>query len=295
MPSPVETILATIGIPAEDITKITALNEDEQKTFDAKPYAEKVRSNYKTQFENDASFFNDATLEKLPPTVKKQLESGQYARATNVSKGMIAKSLGFSNDEIKDLEADDFKALDQYIPAILDKWTKTKSGDKETQAQLIEARKQLEKYGPDYEKGVEAKYQTQAEHRVTAAIFNAALIGELSSIQGLKIAAGDIAKTANDILQNKYSFERVGDFSVELRQKANPQMKVLKEGSSHELTLREALTDIATERGWIEKEKEAGAGSGSGKMKVEPGKGGILHMIPPHLQEKISKKIATQV
>lgn len=296
MPTPVETILETIGIPADDITKISALTEDEVKTFDAKPYAEKVKSNYQTQFKNDPSFFTDIKLENLAPDVRKQIESGQYARATNVAKEKIAKALGFSADEIKDLEADDYKALDFYVPAITEKWTKTKSSDKEVQSQLIAERKKNEelqtKFGADYEKNIETKYQTQAEQKVTAAIFNASLIGELSTIPGLKIAAADIAKTANDILQSKYSFQRVGDYSVELRQKANPEMKVLKTGSSQELTLKEALHDIATERGWVEKEKEGG--SGGGTVKIEPGKDGVLHMVAPHVQDKISKKIAAQ-
>jgi hypothetical protein len=294
MPKHIVDLLTTLGVPAEDAAKIDTLPEAEQATFDAKPYAEKVKGNYETQFKNDPNFFNNITVENLPPTVKKAIESGQYARATNEAKGKIAKALGFTADEIKDLESDDYKALDFYIPAITEKWTKTKAGDKETQAQLIEARKQLEKYGPDYEKGIETKYQTQAEQKVTAAIFNAALIGELSAIPGLKIPAGDIAATANQILQSKYGFERVGDYSVELRQKANPQMKVLKTGSSQELTLKEALAEIATERGWVEKE-EKDKGKGSGKINVTPGADGTLKMVvAPHLQDKLAKKIAAE-
>lgn len=291
MPIP-QTILTALGISPEDATVIAATPEADQTTFDVKPYTEKVRANYQTQFKNDPEFFSGITIENLPPAVKKTLESGQYARATNVAKEKIAKALGFTEEEIKDLATEDFKSLDFFVPAIAEKFAKTKTGDKELQAQLIEARKKAEQFGPEYETRIKTQYETEANQKISSAIFNAALIGELSAIPGLKIAAADIAKTANDILQNKFGFERVGDYSVELRQKANPAMKVLKEGSSKELTLRDALMDIATERGWIEIQKEGG--SGSGKIQVAPGKDGKLSMIPPHLQDKIGKKIAAE-
>lgn len=291
MPNHVETLLTTLGVTAEDAAAIIAIPEADQAKFDPKPYADKVKANYGTQFKNDPEFFNGITIETLPPAVKKTLESGQYARATNVAKEKLAKALGFNDEEIKDLAGEDFKSLDFYVPALAEKYAKTKAGDKETQAQLIEARKQLEKYGPDYEKGIEAKYQTQSEQRVTAAIFNAALIGELSAIQGLKIPAADIAATANQILQSKYAFQKVGDYSIELRNKTNPEMKVLQNGSSKELTLKDALQELATERGWIEK---AAVTTGTGTTTVTPGRNGTLQMVPPHLQDKISKKIASE-
>jgi hypothetical protein len=117
-------------------------------------------------------------------------------------------------------------------------------------------------------------------------------LGELSAIPGLKITASDIAKTANDILSSKYGFERVGDYSVELRQKDNPKLQVLKPGSSQQLTLKEALTEIATERRWIETETKKEPIIG----KVTPGKDGKLTVdfIPPHLKAIIEKKIAAE-
>lgn len=291
MPTPVETLLTTIGIPQEDITAISSLSEEDQKTFDAKPYAEKVKTNYQTQFKNDPEFFNGITIETLPPDVKKKLEGGQFARAANIVRDRLIKGLGMSEADYADLPEETKEKLESFVPAIAEKYAKTKAGDKQLQADLIEARKKLESYN-GYEDQIKTKYETEANQKVTSAIFNAALIGELSSIPGLKIAASDIAKTANDLLQSKYSFEKVGDFSVELRQKANPQMKVLKEGSSQELTLKEALINIATERGWIDSKKDEGKGSGSIEIKPD-GKGGLT-MVPPHLQSKISTKIAAE-
>ena len=68
-------------------------------------------------------------------------------------------------------------------------------------------------------------------------------------------------------------------------------MKVLKDGTSHEVTLKDALLEIATERGWIEKEKIEDK-TGSGKIEIKPNGKGELSMVPPHLQDKISQKIA---
>jgi len=292
MPKHIVDLLTNLGMPAEDAAKIDSLPEAEQATFDAKPYAEKVRANYQTQFQNDPEFFSGITVDKLPPAVKKQIESAQFGRAAKITTDKLVKALGMTEADYADLPEETKEKIELLIPAIAEKYTKTKTGDKELQNQLIEARKKLEQYGPDYEAGIETKHKTAAEQRITSAIFNAALIGELSSIPGLKISASDIAKTAHDILQSKYGFERVGDYSVELRQKANPQMKVLKEGSSHELTLKDALTELATERGWIE--KPAVATKGNGVVTVTPENGALKMIVAPHLQDKISKKIAAE-
>lgn len=287
----VEAFLTTVGLPAEDVTKMDSLSEEELKTFDFKPYEEKVRSNYRTQLQNDSSFFDDITLEKLPVEVKKRVENSQFGRAANITKDKLLKGLGMTEADYADLSAEQKDKLELLIPAIVDKWTKTKSGDKELQQQLIEARKKIEDFGLDYETKIATKYQTEAEGKITNAIFNANLISELSSIPGLKIAASDIAKTANDLIQNKYGFVKIGEYSVELRKKDNPAMKVLKDGTSHELTLKDALTEIATERGWIDKEE---GGKGGGKIIIKP-TNGKLEMVAPHVQDKISKKIAAEV
>lgn len=290
MQKQIESILTAAGLSAEDITALDAVPEADQPTFDTKAYADKVRTNFATQLGNDPAFFNDITVEKLPPDVRKKIESSQFGRASNIVRDKFLKGLGMTEADLADLTDDQKEKLEQYIPAVTEKYAKTKAGDKQLQADLIEARKKLEAFD-GYEERVTTAANATAEQKVTAAIFNAAMIGELSAIPGLKISAGDIAKTAHEILQSKYGFERVGDFSVELRQKSNPAMKVLKQGSSQELTLKEALTEIATERGWIEK-PQAG-GSGSGTVTVAPVKG-TLAMVPPHLQDKISKKIAAE-
>jgi hypothetical protein len=287
----IETILTSIGLPAEDVAAIVAVPEAEQEKFDASPYLSKVKTSYQTQLQNDPGFFNDLTLEKLPADVKKKLESGQYARATNVAKEKLAKALGFTPEEIKDLETDDYKALDFYIPALTEKWTKNKSGDKQLQQQLIDARKKIEEFDGLDEK-LKVKYESESNQKISDVVFNAVVISELSSIPGLKISASDIAGTANSILKSKYAVERVGDFGIELRQKSNPQMKVLKDNSSQELTLKEAIQEIAVERGWAEKEEPVDPKTGKGKVKVEPEKGKLI--MAPHLQKKINDKIATE-
>ena len=284
----IQDILIAAGIPAEDAEKIDSLPEADQATFDSKPYMDKVKESYKTQFQNDPDFFTDLTLEKLPPAVKKKVESAQYGRAANVMRDKFLKGLGMSDADISDLTDEQREKLEQFIPAVTEKYAKTKAGDKQLQQDLIEARKKLEGYD-GYEDKIKVKYETESNQKIAAAIFRANLIGELSRIPGLKISASDIAKTADEIVNSKYAFERVGDFGVELRQKANPQMKVLKDNSSHELTLSEALLEIAKERKWVEEEKEQR--NGSGIIKVTPGKEGLMAGIPPHLQDRISSKI----
>jgi len=288
MPKHIQDILIAAGIPAEDAEKIDSLPEADQATFDSKPYMDKVKESYKTQFQNDPEFFTDLTLEKLPPAVKKKVESAQYGRAANVMRDKFLKGLGMSDADIADLTDEQREKLEQFIPAVTEKYAKTKAGDKQLQQDLIEARKKLEGYD-GYEDKIKVKYETESNQKIAAAIFRANLIGELSRIPGLKISASDIAKTADEIVNSKYAFERVGDFGVELRQKANPQMKVLKDNSSHELTLSEALLEIAKERKWVEEEQEQKKGGGT--IKITPDKNGALSMVPPHLQDRISSKI----
>jgi hypothetical protein len=294
MPKHIQDILIAVGIPAEDAAKIDALPEAEQATFDAKPYVDKVRSNYSTQLANDPAFFSDITLEKLPPEVKKRVESAQYGRAANITRDKFLKGLGMTEEDIADLTPEQKEKLELYIPAVTEKYAKTKSGAKEVQEQLIAARKKLEEFD-GYEEKLKAKYDTDYNQKYTSAVLNSALLGELASIPGLKINAADIAKTAYDLLSNKYGFERVGDYSVELRQKDNKAMKVLKPNSSHELTLKEALLEIATERGWVEAKQEGG--SGSGKVTITPNGNGqlqIKNVVSPHIADKISKNIAIE-
>lgn len=292
MPSAVETFLTSIGMPAEDITKITSVPEDQVDKFDAKPFVEKVKTNYTKQLQNDPAFFNDLTLEKLPTEVVKKIESSQFQRSANIMKGKLMKGLGMTDADLADLTDEEKEKLEAYVTAVANKFTKTKAGDKQLQADLIEARKKLESFDGIEEK-IKTKYETESGQKINSAIFNAVMLGELSSIPGLKIAASDIAKTANDILQSKYGFERVGDYSIELRNKTNPAMKVLKDGTSHELTLKDALFQIATERGWIAETEEEEQVTGGGKVTIKP-KGGKLTMVAPHLQDKISKKIASE-
>lgn len=291
MPSHIETLLTTVGVPAEDIAAVTGLKDTD--TFDPKPIVDKVKSSFQTQFQNDPTFFEGLTVEKLPPQTRKKLDDNAFGRAQGIATQKVLKAFGMSEADYADLPEETREKFESLIPAIAEKYTKTKSGDKETQAQLIEARKQLEKYGPDYEKTIEEKAKTEANKTISAAIFNASLVGELSSIAGLKIPAGDIAATASQIIQSKYGFERIGDYGIELRQKANPNMKVLKNNSSQEMTLKEALTEIATERGWIDI-KDPEGGKGGGTVTITPGKDGTLKMVPPHLQDKIGKKIAAE-
>ncbi len=290
MPKHIQDILVAAGIPAEDAAKIDSLPEADQAAFDNKPYVDKVRESFKTQFQNDPEFFNDQTIEKLPPAIKKKIEAQQFARTTNIVRDKYLKGLGMTEADIADLTDEQKEQFDQFIPAVAQKYAKSKAGDKQLQQDLIEARKQLEKYGPDYEKGIADKYQSESDQKIAAAIFRANLIGELSRIPGLKISASDIAKTADEIVSSKYAFERIGDFGVELRQKANPQMKVLKDNSSHELTLSEALLEIAKERKWVDEQTKPT--TGSGVVTVKPGANGALDMVPAHIRDKISSKIA---
>ncbi len=290
----IETLLTSAGLPAEDVQKIMSLPEAEQEKFDVKPFVDKVKSNFSAQLANDPEFFSNITVDKLPAAIKKQIEAEQFGRAANISRDKVLKGLGMTESDLEDLPEDQRKKIETLIPAVIEKWTKTKSGSKETQEELIRTRKELERYAGLEEK-LKTQYETEANTKVKSVIFSAALVSELSSLPGLKIAASDIAKTASDILTSKFAFEKVGDFGIELRQKDHPELQVLKTGSSQQLTLKEALAEIATERGWIEQPSDAKK-SQKGTLTVAPDKNGksALVGVAPHLENRISQKIAAQ-
>src|SRR6185369_335834 len=138
----IETLLTNAGLPVEDVQKIVSLPEAEQATFDPKPFVEKINSHYSTIHQNDPAFFNSVTIDKLPPSIKKQIESEQFGRASNIHRDKVLKGLGMTEAEFEDLPESDRKQIEKLIPVALERWTKTHSGSKETQEQLIEARKQ---------------------------------------------------------------------------------------------------------------------------------------------------------
>lgn len=288
-----ETILTGLGVAPEDISVLDAVPEAEQETFDVKPFAEKVRTNFQTQFKNDPAFFNDLTLENLNPEVRKTLERAQYGRAATITRDKLLKGLGMTEADYADLTTEEKEKLELFVPKLAEKYAKAKAGDKQLQADLIDARKKIEQF-EGLEDTLKTKYESESSEKVTAAIFKANLISELAAIPGLKIAASDIAATAANILNGKYAFERVNEYGIELRNKEKPTMKVLKGSTSQELTLKDALMEIATERGWVEKQDDKAGGQGAGKIKIEPNGKGSLNMIPPHLQDKIGSKISAE-
>lgn len=293
MPSHLETLAAAVGVPAEDLTAVAALKDTD--TFDPKPIIEKVKGNFKTQFQNDPAFFEGLTVDKLPADTKKKIETEQFGRAAGIVKQKVQKIFGLTDADLANLTQEQRDKYEELIPAMAEIFTKSKSGDKVTQQQLIETRKayeELKALSDAQETTLKTKYETESNQKIDSALFSAALIGELAQLEGLKISAADIAATANSLLLSKYGFARVGDYGVELRRKDNPAMKVLKGNTSQELTMKEALQEIAKERGWLAEGKDSG--KGGGKVGIEPDKGGALKMIAPHLQSVIANKIASE-
>ncbi len=293
--NPVQTVLAAVGLPAEDIAAIISVPEDKVSEFNVKPYADKVRSNYSTQLANDPAFFTDLTVEKLPKETVKKIESAQFGRASNIVRQKLLKGLGMTEADYQDLPEDQQKDIETFALAMAEKYTKSKANDPKLQQDLIEARKKLEAFGPDYEAKIKTEAEKSADVKISTAIFNANLVAALAAVPNLKIPAADLAKTAADALLNEYGFAKIGDFAIELRQKANPEMKVLKNGSSHELTLGEAVIELAVKRGWADKEDApVDPKKGGGRVDIKPTNGGLKAVVPPHMQKTIEDKIAAE-
>ncbi len=253
-------ILAAVGIPAEKITELNKLTPEQMKEFKLDDYIAPVNSAYETKLLNDGNFLNKIPVEKLPDSIKKSIETGQYGRFMNELKEVATKELGL---EMTEFPEDVQKSLKQFFRKANELYTTKKAPDSKTlialQQQLQDALRGKETVEGSISTkiaealaGEKTKHSTQLEKLLTML--------QLSSLDGykLKVKPEYIVDAMLGKLKGKYSLNfdpETQGFSV--NQKDHPGLKAL--NGSNEITFTDALLEQLQSDGLIDKIEGGGS------------------------------------
>lgn len=259
-------VITAAGLGADAVKAIMDLPED-AKDFSPDDHVSALRDNVATGLKNDPKFYEGINRDHLPKEFLKTLEGEQYGRAANIARSNILKNIGMKEEDFKDL-GEEGKKLDVFIPAVIKKFTEGKITDKQLQEALQAANvkiQDLEKQIPDLEKKYEAEYGTKM-----AAFQNGQnVLATIAKIPGLKVSASLVGRTVQEQLASKYTLALVNGQTV-LRQLDKPDLKVLVDNNTTELTLERAITEILTKEEAIDpKAAKKGTERESGKTKTD--------------------------
>lgn len=239
----VEKVLTASGLTADQIKALNELPAD-APDFKEDVYTAPIRTSVETAVKNDPKFYETLNKASMPAEFYKQLETEQYGRSVNVVKANILKAVGLTDKDFADL-GDEGKKLEVFGPAFAKKLSEGKVTDKELQQKLIEANKQIDEF-TQKEPEIEKKYKDQFDGRMQDFQLRSSVLTALTGVPGLTAPAKYLVGDLVNQLKSKYGFEFPDENSVELRQKANPTLKVLDTKGTSELTLAQAINIILT-------------------------------------------------
>lgn len=280
-----EQVLTAAGLPAEKVTELMGLAED-HADFKPEGYVEPVHKTVETKVINNPEFYAKISKESIPKEFLKQLEGEQYGRVANIVRDTMLKATGLSLEDFKEL-GDDGKKIEVFTPAFVKKLNKGEISVQDLQKKLMEANTEVERL-KGLEPELDKKYKGQYDGQVAEFQFNGGVLAHLASVQGLTAPARYIVNDIASQLKAQYAFAIVNGAPV-LRQKANPELAVLINNGTQELTLGAAINKILTDDNLITKDKKLDKSSGGEKIDVGP-EGGKLKM-SKNVESKINKRI----
>lgn len=240
----------------------------------------KVKTSFETQVKNDPKFWETLDENNVNETFKKKIEAQQYGRATNIVRQKTLKAFGLSEDDFTELPAEEKNKLETFITRAAEKYASSKAGDKQLQADLVEARKKLETLEAAIPER-EGVIKTEAETRFNSEKLDFIILAELASFADLKAPAQYlVGKIAAELkAENAFAFNGL---TAKPMQKDKPTLEVL-EGSKV-LTLKDLIEKKLKADGLIgEPKKEA---KKTGTVDIDPDDEGGL-AISSHILEKI--------
>lgn len=274
-------VLQNLGLTPEQVAEIAKIDEATVKDFKPETYISQIH----TGLYNNNEFLSKIPTEKLPESVIKSAEAGQYGRFINEAKGFIEKTLGV---DLKDLSEAETKSVKGILTKSFEKYG-AKMNNPEA---LKELQTNLQKTIAEKE-GLEQTHTTKLTEEVNRvkSESNQTLTRLIvrTTLQEIGITAKPKFATleAIEYLNNQYSLVPQGD-TISIRQKVNPELDVLK--GSKPLTLEEALTEFATKEGILKPAtKEEQQESGTVKMNVEKGS---LSILPDYIRESIENNLS---
>lgn len=279
----IEAVVKATGLPDD---QVKALNElpDDAPDFKPDTYVAAIRTNVETQVKNDPKFYEGINKENLPKDFLKTLETEQYGRAASIVRSNMLKAVGLSEKDFSEL-GEEGKKIDIFTPAFVKKLGEGKVGSKELQDKLIEANNKIQ----ELETGlpaIEKKHADAAEAKIAEYQITGSVMATLSAVQGLKAPAKYLTGNIVSQLKGKYALKVDGD-TVVLRQKDNPDLKILFDNGTKELTLAGAIEQILTADDLVDKKKTTTTTTTT--TKVETGAGGLK--ISGNVNDKIAKRL----
>jgi len=281
-----EQIVTAAGLTADAVKAIVDLPAD-AKDFTPDAHVTALRENVATAVKNDPKFYDDLTLDKLPKEVAKALEQAQYGRAATIVRTNILKAAGLKEEDFKDL-GDDGKKLEVFTPAFMKKVTEGKVTDKELQAAVQAANTELEALKAQMPE-LENRYKGEYEKKVEAYEVKTGVLSAIAATPGLKVSPKLVLSDTLERLRGQYHLALVNG-EVVVRQKDKPDLKVLVDGNTRELTLARAVTELLTTEGAIDADAaKKKVDRTTGKVIVEPDKKGGFQL--GHTQSKIQQRM----
>lgn len=238
-------ILSALGLSSEQIDRLEAMTPEELRELKVDDFTGQVKSNFKTQFLNDDTFLESIPEEKTSKSVKKNIESAQYARFMNEMKD-AAREL---NIDFSDLSAENQKSLKGFYRETFKKGL-SKAGNTQALVELQDKLSQTLADKSNLEATTEKKIQDAiaAETRKYGAkLEKAAINSVLNGIKGLTVKPEYIAEGVLNKVKDNFTPKFNPDtMAFDLKQKSNPELDVLKADGKKQ-TFNEVVMDILKE------------------------------------------------
>lgn len=290
-------ILAALGVNVDTLKKLNELTPEQLKEFKLDEYVAPITTTFETKFLNDNSFLKKLSADKLPPEILKTIESNQYGRFMTEMKEVAEKELGLKIDGFTE---DENKSLKKFFRKANQEYVATKAGDKTTltdlQKQLATALQEKETVENSTQKKIndaisleKGKYGSSIEKLVVKSY--------LTSLRdlGYELKANPeyIVDAVANKLKTSFSLNLNDDFSIDLKQKDNPQLDVL-DGGGKKKTFNDALIETLTSDKMITKLEEGKDAQGKPVVTVKVEGDGKSSVIPEYIAANINKNIEAE-
>lgn len=278
-----QSILTSLGIEA---AQAQSLLTDENPDITGAVSA--IRANVETQIKNDPNFWNGLDEKNIPELYRKKIEGAQYARATNETRLGIMKKFGLNESDYAEI-GDDVKNYGAFLEHTAKLVGNKNNIDPKLQADLIEAKKQLEVFEnekPTIEKTFKDKYEAEYNAKVADML----ILSSVAGVAGLKANASYVSPVVADKLKQQYHLEISGN-NIELRQKENHNLKALNSQGTKEISLSEAITAILKSDNMIDEGTQTNAPR-SGTATITPVNGSL--QVSGHISQKMEALLAAE-
>lgn len=236
--------LQGIGVDQTIVDNLEKLEGDAAKGYDPKTDVEAVTNATKNKYLNDDEFLKSIPENKISPDILKKVESGQLTRFQNEMKELAMKELGFEEKDFEDLKPKEkesvIKATARFITSKHLEKKGNVQGLKDMQTQVQQLTEKLEAKDADWQE--KSKQELEKVNGVASArIIKNVTKAVLATLPGVKLTVPPayITEQLLSRLQNNYTLVLDDNDDVQLRQKANKELKVL--DGSKEVTFEDAL------------------------------------------------------